>query len=662
MRALTFLPVTLTALGLVGCAVGPNYCKPELSAPAKWGRLEATETSVADAGARGDLSQWWRGLNDPLVSELVDQAQQRSLDLRKARSRLREARARLGVAGAARFPNVQASGSASRSESSAGPAVAGGNTAAISGNQFDVGFDASWELDVFGGVRRSVEAAEADQESAVASLDDARVSLVDEVARNYVEVRSLQVRLGIARTKLGSQTETFQLTELRAQAGLVSAQDVEQTRSNREQILAQIPSFETSLAEAEHRLDILMGQMPGTLHARLSVAGPLPEAPSRVAVGIPADTLRQRPEVRAAERKPAAETARVGVAEAARYPTLKLSGSIGLEALVHGTTANSAGVFYSLLGGIAAAIFNAGRLKSQVDAQDAVREQAQVVYEQAVLTALQEVENALVALARNRERGEALTRAAEAARAGALLARQRYGVGVIDFQSVIDTERTVLSVEDSLASTRADGVLALIRLYKALGGGWSKKALYWILRRWRPGVVDRHFRKGQLVSAALYSLGHGGNDAQKTMGIILAVLIAGGAIAPTTTLSLADPRTLWIILSCHLAMGIGTAFGGWRIVKTMGRKITKLKPVGGFCAETAGAFTLFLATQAGIPVSTTHTITGSIIGVGSSHTKLSGIKWGVASRIVWAWLLTIPAAAAVGAGSFRLAQALGRGH
>jgi inorganic phosphate transporter, PiT family len=175
--------------------------------------------------------------------------------------------------------------------------------------------------------------------------------------------------------------------------------------------------------------------------------------------------------------------------------------------------------------------------------------------------------------------------------------------------------------------------------------------VYWMFRRWRPHEVDRLFRKLQLFSAALYSLGHGGNDAQKTMGIIMALLIAGGVMAPGTKLSLTDYHTMWIILSCHLAMGIGTAFGGWRIVKTMGMKITKLKPVGGFCAETAGATTLFMATHFGIPVSTTHTITGGIVGVGAT-TNISGIKWGVASRIVWAWIFTIPAAGIVGAGCF----------
>ena len=182
-------------------------------------------------------------------------------------------------------------------------------------------------------------------------------------------------------------------------------------------------------------------------------------------------------------------------------------------------------------------------------------------------------------------------------------------------------------------------------------------AVFWIFRRWRPAQVDNLFRRGQLLSACLYSLGHGGNDAQKTMGVIVALLVAAGMMDPDTQLSINHLDTLWIILACHAAMALGTAFGGWRIVKTMGMKMTKLKPVGGFCAETAGAFTLFLATHSGIPVSTTHTITGSIVGVGAT-TKLSGVKWGVAQRIVWAWLLTIPASALVSAGCLQLLKVL----
>jgi PiT family inorganic phosphate transporter len=171
-------------------------------------------------------------------------------------------------------------------------------------------------------------------------------------------------------------------------------------------------------------------------------------------------------------------------------------------------------------------------------------------------------------------------------------------------------------------------------------------AVAWIFRRWSPASVDGFFRKGQFVSAALYSLGHGGNDAQKTMGIIVALLVAAGSLSPDTQLSLTNPQTLWIILGAHIAMGIGTALGGWRIVRTMGMRITDLKPYGGFCAETGGAFTLFLATHFGIPVSTTHTITGAIVGVGSTR-GASAVKWGVARRIVWAWIVTIPASALV---------------
>ncbi len=473
-------------LALAGCAVGPDYRAPGPDVPAAWSRVESeagitnegarSEPGSAAVGLRSDLSQWWSVLNDALLSELVEKAQQQSLDLRKARARLREARARLAVAGAARYPELEATGSASRSESRVGADLAGSQSASVEDNQFSAGFDASWELDVFGGVRRGVEAAAADQQSAEASLEDVRVSLVAEVARNYVDVRSLEIRLGIARANLASQTETLRLTEFRAQAGLVSAQDVEQARTNREQTQAQVPALEIDLATAEHRLDILLGSAPGTLHARLAAGGSLPEVPSRIAVGIPADTLRRRPDVRAAERTLAAETARVAVAEAARYPSFQLSGSIAAEALVEGATGNSAGAAYSLLGAVTAPIFDAGRRKAQVEGQDAVREEAELAYRQAVLTALQDVEDALVELARNRERGRSLSHAAESARSAAQLARQRYAAGVIDFQSVIDTERTALAVEDTLATTRADEVLALIRLYKALGGGWSGEA------------------------------------------------------------------------------------------------------------------------------------------------------------------------------------------
>lgn len=463
--------VAAAASGLAACtAVGPDYQPQTPVAMAGWSPTGIDDPSVIRAETSGDLSQWWQRFDDPLLSELVEAALQASPDLRSAQARLREARARRDIAGSARYPGVTAGGSASTSRSS--EETGSGDTRDF----FSVGFDAGWELDVFGGVRRGVEAAEADLESAEASLNGTRISLAAEAALGYIDVRTQQLLLDIARANLESQSETLQLTEWRAQAGLVSSQDVEQARSSREQTRAQIPALQISLAEAENSLDILLGRVPGSLHPRLAAAGGLPAVPEQIAVGIPADTLRQRPDVRAAERSLAAETARVGVAEAARYPAFKLSGSIGLEALSFGALGNSGAGTAAMLAGFTAPIFDAGRLRAQVDIQDAVRERALVAYEQTVLTALQEVQNALIAIARNRERGAALAIAVDSARNAAQLARQRYGAGLIDFQSVLASERSVLVLEESLAINQANSVRTLIRLYKALGGGWSPQA------------------------------------------------------------------------------------------------------------------------------------------------------------------------------------------
>lgn len=461
-----WIAAVLVAVGLAGCAsVGPDYAPPTPDAPAAWSGLE--HGGPAQGGQTGDISRWWRTLNDPLLTSLVAEALRTNHDLRDAQARLRAARARRAVALAGFFPGLNASGSGSRAMSSREAGTG------LTRENYDVGLDASWELDVFGGVRRDFEAAGADLEASEASLNAAQVSLAAEVALSYVEMRSLQQRLGIARTNLASQSETLQLTQWRAQAGLADSQDVAQALSSREQTRAQIPALETSLTETQHSLDILLGMTPGSLRERLDAGSELPQPSEKIAVGIPADVLRQRPDVRAAERLLAAETARVGVAEAARYPSFTLSGSLGLEALTLGALGNSGAETWNLVEGITAPIFQAGRLRAQVEVQDAAREQALVAYEQTVLEALRDVENALVALARSRQRAEALGIAAEAARNAADMARQRYSSGLIDFQPVLDAERSALSTEDSLASARADGVLALIRLYKALGGGWS---------------------------------------------------------------------------------------------------------------------------------------------------------------------------------------------
>ncbi|PIV88459.1 MAG: RND transporter [Hydrogenophilales bacterium CG17_big_fil_post_rev_8_21_14_2_50_63_12] len=447
-------------LGLSGCAaVGPDYQAPALPLPAAW------SSGIASQPAE-DIAEWWKRLQDPTLDQLIAQALAASPDLKVAQARLREARARRELADGARLPSVSISAAASRAKSSKN--TGSGATRDL----YNAGFDASWEPDVFGATRRGSEAAQADLQASAASLDNTRVSLVAEVARNYVELRGTQARLGIARANLASQSETLQLVAWRAQAGLGSSLEVEQARTNREQTRAQIPTLETSLAQAEHQIALLLGEAPASLHAPLAPVAAIPQVADALAVGIPADTLRRRPDLRAAERKLAAETARIGVAEAARYPSFQLSGSIGLDALSVGGLFGSAELGHSLLASVAVTLFDGGRLRSRVDIQNAVQEQARVNYQNTLLTALREVEDALVALANSRQRQDALGSAATAARNAALLARQRYSSGLIDFLTVLDSERSQRSVEDSLATADTARATALIQLYKALGGGW----------------------------------------------------------------------------------------------------------------------------------------------------------------------------------------------
>lgn len=453
----------LAALMLSGCAaVGPEYQRPDSRLPTSWsnaaGQLENNRAE--------DISEWWRRLNDPVLDQLIDESLAAGPDLLAARARLREARARRELAGAEEMPSVTASASASRGKSS------GKSSTGATRNLFSAGFDANWEPDIFGATRRGIEAAQADLEASSASLDGVRVSLVAEVALNYVDLRAYQARLGIARANLESQTETLQIADWRRQAGLATDLDVEQARTNLEQTRAQIPALETNLAQAEHRLAILLGKAPTELHTRLADPAMLPRVADAAAIGIPADTLRRRPDVVAAERKLAAETARIGVATAALYPGFQLSGSIGLDALKLGDLFSGAAVSRSLAASVVGTLFDGGRLRQRVEIQNAVQEQALASYQSTVLTALKEVEDALTALASSGRRQEALGRAAEAAGNAAALARQRYASGLIDFQTVLDSERSLLSTQDSLASADADRVTALIQLYKALGGGW----------------------------------------------------------------------------------------------------------------------------------------------------------------------------------------------
>jgi NodT family efflux transporter outer membrane factor (OMF) lipoprotein len=452
-----------------GCAMGPDYVPPQISAPQAW-HAQLRGGATAEQMDPQTLAGWWMTLNDPTLTGLIERAVRGNLDLKKARAAVREARARRGKSQAGLFPTVDGKGSATSSRSSRDTGMG------ESQNLYSVGFDASWELDVFGGVRRSIEAAEADLQASSEELRNTLVSLLAELALNYVEVRTYQARLSVAEANLAAQAETCELTTMRVEAGLATQLDAEQARYNLESTRSQIPSLRSGLEEAKNGLAVLLGEPPGAVQAELEERRPIPVASLEVAVGVPAEVLRRRPDVRQAERKLAAETARVGVATAELYPKFSLLGSIGLEALSLSNVVSAASRTYSLGPSVTWRLFDAGAVRKNIEAQSAVQEQALVKYEATVLTALQEVENALVAYAEEQNRRQSLREATEAARRAVSLAQVQYRAGMIDFRSVLDAQRSLLSFQDELAKSEGNVTSNLVRLYKALGGGWTPLA------------------------------------------------------------------------------------------------------------------------------------------------------------------------------------------
>ena len=454
-------------LALAGCAsVGPDYAPPEVKAPERWNA--AMEGGLATEGVDTEgLSSWWTTLEDPVLTELVELAIKNNLDLREARARVREARARRGVAGAELLPTIDATGSASFSR---------GSENAGSGESrelYAAGFDARWELDIFGGIRRSVEAAEAELEASEEGFRDTLVTLLSEVALNYVDARLFQARLSVARANLETQEETYGIAEARYLSGLAGKLDEDLARLNLESTRASIPALETGLEQAKNRLALLLGQNPGYLRDRLSGPGPIPATPVELAVGIPAETLRRRPDVRRAERELAAQTARVGAATAELYPEFNLPGSIGLESLSARDLFSADSVAYSILPSVRWNIFDRSRIRGNIEVHSALQEQALARYEAAVLAALEDVENALVAFSKEQERRSSLKEASRAASSAAELSNDLYASGLTDFLDVLDAERSLLSLQDQLAVSEAEVTSNLLRLYKALGGGWT---------------------------------------------------------------------------------------------------------------------------------------------------------------------------------------------
>jgi len=455
------------ALACLGCAaVGPDYVKPADTAPQTWSTALDESLKAQEAPAE-ELALWWRGLNDPLLEGLIDKAVQGNLDRKQTLARLRQARAQRSVAAAGLFPSLNAGGSGTKSKQ--------GGSSELS-SSYKAALDAGWEIDLFGGQRRSAQAAEADVQAAQEDVNAVMVSLCAEVALNYIDLRTTQARLAAAQTNIAIQEQSLNLEQVRLSAGLSDALTVQQALANLEGTRAQIPSLHASLEASMNALAILLGQTPGTLTEALAETMPIPEVPRRLLVGVPADAVRNRPDVRKAERELAAQTARVGVATAELYPKLTLTGSLGAMALSSGDLFTAGTRFYTYGPTISFPVFRAGSLRAAVKVQSALQEQALYSYEAAVLTALAEAENAVSAYVKELARRDALIRAVQAARQAQALSQDRYVAGLASFDSVLDAQKTLTGLEDSLAQSTGTVAGNLVRVYKALGGGWKPEA------------------------------------------------------------------------------------------------------------------------------------------------------------------------------------------
>ena len=461
-----------------GCAVGPNYHKPDLPVPAAWIEAQQNGGDVRSV----ELARWWSAFNDPLLNSLVDRAVSSNLDLRLAEARIREARASRAVTASGAWPTVNVSGSHTRnraSENAIGAPAQGavlapsGGGANIDQNLYRSGFDASWEIDVFGRVRRSIEAADATVGATVEDRRDVLVTLLGEVAKNYIDLRGFQRRLAVARANLKTQQDTLELTQVRFQAGLASDLDVAQQEAQVNTTASQIPILESSLKQAAYALDVLLALQPGALWDELAKETAIPVLPPEVLVGLPSDLLRRRPDIRRAEWRLAAATAQVGAATADLFPKFSLTGVGGLQSVSASDWFTRGSRFWSIGPTISWPVFDAGRIRANIEIRNAQQEQALTQYEKSVLTAFQDVETALVNYANEQVRYRSLTDAVAANRRAVTMANELYVRGLNDFLNVLDTQRLLYATESELTQSQPTMASNLVALYKALGGGWE---------------------------------------------------------------------------------------------------------------------------------------------------------------------------------------------
>jgi multidrug efflux system outer membrane protein len=476
---LSFWLAALLLVTGVGCAVGPDYRPPKTAVPENWdGQAVVTAAHPSKTTANPvTLVEWWNTFNDPTLSSLVEMAIRSNLDLRQAEARIRQARAARGVAGAPLWPEVDASAIYQRSQGSS-EATGGGAIATAGGVRelFQVGLDASWELDIFGGTRRNIEAATADLRAAVEDRRDVLVSLVGEVGNNYFNLRGFQQQIAIAQKNLEAQRKTAQITHKRFEAGFVSRLDVANADAQVATTEAQIPVLESSARAAIYSLGVLLGRQPAALEKDLAKESPIPTTPPEIPVGLPSDLVRRRPDIRRAEAQLHAATARIGVATADLFPKFNLTGSAGISAADITRLGNiTSSKFWSFSPSITWPVFAGGRIRANIKVQDALQEQALAAYEKTVLTALKDVETALVAYAKEQEHRKSLAEAVASNRQAVDLAMKLYLVGRTDFLNVLTAQRSLYVTEDALTQSTRSLATNLIALYKALGGGWEKE-------------------------------------------------------------------------------------------------------------------------------------------------------------------------------------------
>jgi NodT family efflux transporter outer membrane factor (OMF) lipoprotein len=472
------VPVGLAlALLVAGCTtLGPDFTTPEAPAEPAW--LTSDDALSAEPAEQAD---WWKLFNDPVLDTLVETAYRENLSLQLAGLRIMEARAQLGIAVGNRYPQLQ---QAFGSATAVGLSENSPNFTPLADDSFrdyQVGFDAAWELDFWGRFRRGIESADANLSASIADYDNALVTLTAEVARSYVIIRTLEERLQIARENIELQEESLRIATVRFRNGATTELDVQQATTNLSDTRAQIPALERSLRQAKNALSVLLGMPPSELSGLLGTGGRIPVAPANVAVGIPAELLRRRPDVQQAELRAASQSALIGVARTELYPRFSLLGSIGFA--TSDTGSSSAGDLFdsdslTFLAGPTFQwnILNYGRLKNNVRVQDARYQQTIVNYRNTVLTAYREVEDAMVGFVQSQIESGFRGEGARAARRSVEIANIQYREGAVDFQRVIDSERALVLQQDSWSNSKGDIALNLIAMYKALGGGWEIRA------------------------------------------------------------------------------------------------------------------------------------------------------------------------------------------